>query len=91
MEDVRCWPGLATDIKEQRWCRTPLRHTAISWLLRARVPPHQVSDLAGVSEQIIRKVYKHHLPGGFDNVLAATNQLGRTSVPVWYQKQQKQT
>jgi len=54
-----------------------LRHTAISWYLRSGVPPHQVSDYCGVSVQIINKVYKHHVPGGFDNVLASSNRLGR--------------
>jgi len=83
--------GLDTDIRELKVVPHTLRHTAISWLLGAGVHPHQVSDYCGVSEQIIRKVYKHHLPGGFDNVLASTNELGRTSVPVSHQKQRKQT
>ena len=71
--------GLATDIPQQKVIPHTLRHTAISWYLRAGIPPHQVSDYCGVSEQIIRKVYKHHIRGGFDNLLAASNRLGRTS------------
>ena len=30
-----------------------------------------VSDYCGVSIQIIKKVYGHHIPGGFDGVLAS--------------------
>ena len=71
--------GLETDIPQQKVIPHTLRHTAISWYLRAGIPPHQVSDYCGVSEQIIRKVYKHHIRGGFDNVLAASHRLGRTS------------
>jgi integrase len=69
--------GLKTDIPQNKVIPHTLRHTAISWYLRSGVPPHQVSDYCGVSEQIIRKVYKHHIPGGFDNVLASANRLGR--------------
>lgn len=69
--------GLASDLPGQKVIPHTLRHTAISLYLRKGVPPHQVSDYCGVSEQIIRKVYKHHLPGGFANVLAASNGLGR--------------
>ena len=56
-----------------------LRHTAISWYLRTGIPPHQVSDYGGVSEQSIRKDYKHHIRGGFNDVLVASNRLERTS------------
>ena len=71
--------GLKTDIPQNKVIPHTLRHTAISWYLRSGVPPHQVSDYCGVSVQIINKVYKHHVPGGFDNVLAASNRLGRNS------------
>jgi hypothetical protein len=39
-----------------------------------------------VSEQIIKRVYKHHVPGGFDNLLASSNRLGRATAT-----QQQQT
>jgi integrase len=81
--------GLKTDIKHEKVIPHTLRHTAISWYLRSGVPPHQVSDYCGVSEQIIHKVYKHHIPGGFDNVLASSNRLGRGSATATQQKQVK--
>jgi integrase len=55
-----------------------LRHTAISWYLRSGVPMETVSDYCGVSVNIIRKVYKHHLPGSFDTLLLAAGRFGRT-------------
>ena len=79
--------GLASDLRELRVLPHTLRHTAITWYLRSGVPPHQVADYCGVSEQIIRKVYKHHIPGGFDNVLASSNHLGRSATAT----QQKRT
>jgi integrase len=54
-----------------------LRHTAITWYLRSGKNPHQVSDFCGVSMQIINKHYKHHMPGGFDDVMASSARLGR--------------
>jgi integrase len=54
-----------------------LRHTAITWYLRSGKNPHQVSDYCGVSMQIINKHYKHHMPGGFDDVMASSARLGR--------------
>jgi integrase len=80
--------GLKTDIKQQKVLRHTLRHTAIRWYLHSGVPPHQVSDYCGVSEAIIRKVYKHHIPGGFDNLLASSNRLGRSATAT--QQKQKQ-
>jgi integrase len=71
--------GLATDIPQDKVIPHTLRHTAISWYLRSGVPPHQVSDYCGVSEQIIHSVYKHHIPGGFDSVLATSNRFGRAT------------
>jgi integrase len=55
-----------------------LRHTAISWYLRSGVPIETVGDYCGVSVNIIRSVYKHHLPGNFGNLLAASSRFGRT-------------
>jgi integrase len=55
-----------------------LRHTAISWYLRSGVPIETVSDYCGVSVNIIRKVYKHHLPGNFDGLLVTSRRFGRT-------------
>lgn len=81
--------GLATEIKELKVTPHTLRHTAISWYLRTGVPIDKVSDYCGVSIQIIKKVYGHHIPGGFDGVLASSQRLGRSAVPVAYQKQQK--
>jgi hypothetical protein len=55
--------------------------------LRSGVPPHQVLDYCCVSVPIINRVYKHHIPGGFDNVLASSNRLGRGSATVTQRKQ----
>jgi integrase len=82
------WPsiieaaGLANDDPTQRVVRHTLRHTAISWMLRSGVRIEHVSDYAGVSVAVIRRVYKHHLPGNFDPVIEAANNFGRTSTPM---------
>lgn len=79
------WPGivkaagLATDDSAQKVLRHTLRHTGISWMLRAKVAISDVSDYAGVSETVIRRVYKHHLPGTFDALLEASHRFGRTA------------
>jgi hypothetical protein len=52
------------------------------------VPVDKVSDYCGVSIQIIKKVYGHHIPGGFDGVLASSNRLGRSATAT-QQKQAK--
>lgn len=87
----KVWPkvvkaaGLASDVKERKVIPHTLRHTAISWYLRSGTPIDQVSDFCGVSVQIIKKHYKHHIPGGFDGVMATSGRLGK-AVPVTYQK-----
>ncbi|WP_426525618.1 hypothetical protein [Bradyrhizobium sp. McL0615] len=81
------WPGiveeagLATDDPKQKVLRHSLRHTGISWMLRAKIAISDVSDYAGVSEVVIRRVYKHHLPGTFDHLLQASHRFGRTATP----------
>jgi len=40
------------------------------------VPVDKVPDYCGVSIQIIKKVYGHHIPGGFDGVLASKQPAG---------------
>ena len=52
------------------------------------MPVDEVSDYCGVSIQIIKKVYGHHIPGGFDDVLASSNRLGRSATAT-QQKQAK--
>jgi integrase len=82
------WPaiveaaGLATDDPKQKVLRHTLRHSAISWMLRAGVAISKVGDYCGVSEAVIRKVYKHHLPGNFDEVTEAAHAFGRTVTPM---------
>jgi integrase len=84
------WNGEPVDRISKGWVRVreaaglddqviphTLRHTAITWYLRSGKNPHQVSDYCGVSMQIINKVYKHHMPGGFDDVIASSGRLGR--------------
>ena len=55
-----------------------LRHTSISWYLRAGVAISDVSDYCGVSETIIRRHYKHHMPGTFNRVFEAAPRFGKT-------------
>jgi integrase len=55
-----------------------LRHTAVSWYLRGGVPPGVVADYVGMSETILKKVYKHHMPGAFAPIHAASLTFGRT-------------
>jgi integrase len=54
-----------------------LRHTSISWYLRAGVAISDVSDYCGVSEAIIRRHYKHHLPGTYNRVFEAAPRFGK--------------
>ncbi len=54
-----------------------LRHTSITWYLRAGVAISDVADYCGVSEAIIRRHYKHHMPGTFNRVFAAMPRFGR--------------
>jgi integrase len=79
--------GLATDIKQEKVIPHTLRHTAITLYLHDGVPIEQVADYCGVSAQTIRRVYKHHIPGGLDGVLAASHRLGRGRATVSQQKQ----
>lgn len=78
--------GLATDIKQEKVIPHTLRHTAITLYLHDGVPIEQVADYCGVSAQTIRRVYKHHIPGGLDGVLAS-HRLGRGRATVSQQKQ----
>jgi integrase len=56
-----------------------LRHTSISWYLRAGVAISDVSDYCGVSEAIIRRHYKHHLPGTYERVFEAASRFGKVT------------
>jgi integrase len=69
--------GLRTDVLQEKVIPHTLRHTAISWYLRSGVPIDQVSDYCGVSIQIIKKHYGHHVPGREDGILRASRRLGR--------------
>jgi integrase len=55
-----------------------LRHTSVSWYLRAGTPTSVVADYVGMSEYILRKVYKHHMPGAFEEIMDASQSFGRT-------------
>ena len=70
--------GLATEIKAQKVMPHTLRHTSISWMLRDGVPIEDVSLYAGVSVEVIRKVYLHEMPGQHDVILKAAHTFGRT-------------
>jgi integrase len=59
-----------------------LRHTAVSWYLRAGVPTSIVADYVGMSDHILKKVYKHHMPGHFDPILHGAHHFGRTGTRV---------
>ena len=75
---------LTTDEQREVWMCAPwdishtLRHTSISWYLRAGVPIDKVSDYCGVSVTIIRTSYAHQLPGNFDGVHEASHEFGKT-------------
>lgn len=77
------WPGvikaagLDTDIKELKVVPHTLRHTAISWYLSSGVPINDVSTYCGVSIEIIKKHYGHHIKGGDNRIKAASMQFGR--------------
>ena len=73
-DDIVLAAGLATDDPRQK----VLRHTTISWYLRASVPIESVSEYCGVSVQTIKRVYRHHLPGSFDAMLEAATKFGKT-------------
>jgi integrase len=79
--------GLATDVPQDKVIPHTLRHTAISWYLRSHVPIDQVSDYCGVSIQIIKKHYGHHIPGRDDGILYASRRIGRSATDT----QQKMT
>jgi integrase len=81
--------GLATEVKEAKVIPHTLRHTAISWYLYSGVPPKVVSDYCGVSEQIIRKVYGHHIPGWSGDVIGASNRLGRRATDTQQKRMQQ--
>lgn len=81
--------GLATEIKELKVIPHTLRHTAISWYLRSDVPIDKVSDYCGVSIQIIKKVYGHHIPGGFDGVIERSQRLGRSATATQQKRMQR--
>jgi integrase len=59
-----------------------LRHTSITWYLRAGVAISDVADYCGVSEAIIRRHYKHHMPGTFNRVFESLPRFGRTATPM---------
>jgi integrase len=69
--------GLATDDKKQKVVRHTLRHTAISWYLKAGVDIEKISMYCGVSVATIRKTYRHLMPGTFDTVMVAAHNFGR--------------
>jgi integrase len=79
--------GLVTDIPQQKVIPHTLRHTAISWYLRSGVPIDQVSDYCGVSIQIIKKHYGHHIPGREGGIIQTSSRIGRRATDT----QQKQT
>jgi integrase len=40
-----------------------LRHTAVTWALQGGATTFQAAGLAGMSEDMVRRVYGHHHPG----------------------------
>jgi len=64
----------------------PAAHVDL-WYLRSGVAPNVVSDYCGVSEQIIKKHYKHHIPSGFDGIITSSTRIGRSATDT----QQKRT
>jgi integrase len=72
--------GLATADKAQKVTPHTLRHTAITWLLRDGVDIELVSQYCGVSVEVIRKHYRHEMPGQHEPVLEAMRTFGRIRV-----------
>lgn len=70
--------GLATDVKKDKVIPHSLRHTAITWYLRDGVNIELVSQYCGVSEDVIRKHYRHEMPGQYNELLGSTRTFGRT-------------
>jgi hypothetical protein len=54
------------------------RYTSRDWNFALDIPARW-NAFPAVSVAIIKKVYKHHLPGNFDAVLDAANAFGRTT------------
>ena len=65
--------GLGKDVVQHT-----LRHTAVSWYVRAGVPTDVVGKYIGMSEAVLRKTYAHHMPGGFNPIISAGSKFGRT-------------
>ena len=54
-----------------------LRHTAITWLMKARVSVWSVSGFVGASPETIHKVYGHHSPDYLSEAREALEDGGR--------------
>lgn len=52
-----------------------LRHTGITWLAQAGVPPHEICGFASITMEMFERVYAHHHPDYQKN---AVNALSRT-------------
>lgn len=72
--------GLASDLKERKVMPHTLRHTSITWLLRDGIDIELVSQYSGVSVEVIRKTYRHEMPGQHDPILKAIQTFGRTNL-----------
>jgi integrase len=50
-----------------------LRHTAVTWMLQRGVPAWQVAGFAGMTLEMLERVYGHHHP---DHLRDAARALG---------------
>lgn len=60
--------GLSDDVTPHT-----LRHTAVTWLLRAGVPIWETAGFVGMSPEMVAKVYGHHSP---DHLANAARRIG---------------
>jgi integrase len=74
--------GLATAAKAAglgRITSHTLRHTAITWLVRDGVPLWQVAGWVGTSVEMIEKVYGHHDPSQYAEIMGRKSRSSSTS------------
>ena len=69
----RAWDSVAKNAgAKQKDGPHVLRHTCITWLMRAGVDVYEVSGYTGVSVEVLLETYAHHHPAFQTNAATAT-------------------